>query len=135
MSRPKEYRIVREEDGVSVYTFPALKKLDIRVSLKFRNHSPTGFEYGYMGSGPSQMALAILLDYTRNPKEALQYYMQFKEFIISKIPRDSKNWIIAVSFIALFLHYAKIDKKEGKEGKLLFDVFGCDGGKKKAAQK
>ncbi|MCU4744613.1 DUF6166 domain-containing protein [Natronoglomus mannanivorans] len=33
-------------------------------SLEVRNHGPTGFEWGYNGSGPAQLALAILLDYT-----------------------------------------------------------------------
>jgi hypothetical protein len=28
-----------------------------------RNHSPTGFAWGYGGSGPGQLALAILADY------------------------------------------------------------------------
>jgi hypothetical protein len=27
------------------------------------NHSPTGFSWGYAGSGPAQLALAILADY------------------------------------------------------------------------
>ncbi len=30
---------------------------------KSANHSPTGFKWGYSGSGPSQLALTLLLDY------------------------------------------------------------------------
>ena len=30
------------------------------LRLEVRNHSPTGFEWGYAGSGPSQLALAML---------------------------------------------------------------------------
>lgn len=48
------------------------------VSQKLRNHSPDGFEWGYGGSGPSQLALAILLDFTRNKKIALRFYQDFK---------------------------------------------------------
>lgn len=33
------------------------------ASLAVRNHSPTGFECGYAGSGPAQLALALLLDF------------------------------------------------------------------------
>ena len=32
--------------------------------LDRRNHSPTGFEWGYNGSGPAQLALALLADAT-----------------------------------------------------------------------
>ncbi|HVR09254.1 MAG TPA: DUF6166 domain-containing protein, partial [Thermoanaerobaculia bacterium] len=32
-------------------------RLDPRLDL--RNHSPTGFEWGYGGSGPAQLALAL----------------------------------------------------------------------------
>jgi hypothetical protein len=38
--------------------------LDLNVSLKVRNHSPTGFNWGYGGSGPHQLALGILFDFT-----------------------------------------------------------------------
>ena len=37
--------------------------LDPKPSQKIWNHSPTGFEWGYGGSGPAQLALALLLDY------------------------------------------------------------------------
>lgn len=36
--------------------------LPLHPSLRLRNHSPTGFEWGYLGSGPSQLALALVLD-------------------------------------------------------------------------
>jgi hypothetical protein len=53
------------------------------ISLKFRNHSPDGFAYGYMGSGPSQLALAILLKFY-DAKVALQHYMDFKTDFVAK---------------------------------------------------
>jgi len=34
------------------------------------NHSPTGFEWGYGGSGPSQLALAMLADFFGDPEAA-----------------------------------------------------------------
>lgn len=57
--------------------------LDPRPSQKLRNHSPDGFEWGYCGSGPAQLSLAILLDHFGNPGDALQLYQHFKEQIIS----------------------------------------------------
>lgn len=37
------------------------RPLAVEPSLRIRNHSPTGFAWGYNGSGPAQLALAILL--------------------------------------------------------------------------
>src|SRR5947209_15039234 len=49
-------------------------KLSPLKSLRLRNHSPDGFEWGYGGSGPAQSALALLLDHTRNRGVALKLY-------------------------------------------------------------
>ena len=35
----------------------------LELCLDLFNHSPTGFEWGYRGSGPAQLALAILADH------------------------------------------------------------------------
>jgi hypothetical protein len=48
-------------------------------SQRLFNHSPDGFQWGYGGSGPSQLALAILLDFTEGDGElALHCYQDFK---------------------------------------------------------
>lgn len=65
------------------------KELDLKASLKVVNHSPTGFSWGYQGSGPAQAALAILLDHFRGDKgRALGLYQQFKSNVIAKLPID-----------------------------------------------
>lgn len=51
-------------------------------SQKLNNLSP-GFQWGYFGSGPAQLALALLLDITTNPSLALSYYQQFKWDIVA----------------------------------------------------
>lgn len=56
-------------------------------SLSLRNHSPTGFAWGYEGSGPAQLALAILLNET-TVKEALAEYQHFKKSIIALLPTE-----------------------------------------------
>ena len=53
-------------------------QLSPAASQKLRNHSPDGFEWGYCGSGPAQLALALLLDLTGNPDLALDHYQDFK---------------------------------------------------------
>lgn len=62
-------------DGEVTKLYPA-------PSLKLYNHSPDGFQWGYGGSGPAQLALALLLDATTDPRTALDFYQQFKwEFV------------------------------------------------------
>lgn len=56
-------------------------------SLKIRDHSPTGFAWGYGGSGPAQLALALLLEET-NRKTAERLYQDFKWQIISNLTKD-----------------------------------------------
>lgn len=60
--------------------------LPLEPSLKLRNHSPTGFSWGYLGSGPSQLALAIMLA-LYGPEKALDNYMTFKEDVIGRLPQ------------------------------------------------
>lgn len=62
------------------------ERLNPYPSQKLHEHSPDGFEYGYGGSGPSQLALGILLDVLGNPQEALKYYQEFKWKFIATAP-------------------------------------------------
>lgn len=73
--------------------------LDTRLDLK--NHSPLGFETGYLGSGPAQLALAIIADYTENDNLALNVYQKFKEEVIAQLPDEA--WIIRGRDIGFFL--------------------------------
>jgi len=54
--------------------------------LDLYNHSPTGFEWGYCGSGPAQLALAMLTDHLRNDRQALNLYQRFKWAVVMKLP-------------------------------------------------
>jgi len=52
--------------------------LSPKPSQKIRNYSPNGFNWGYGGSGPAQLALALLLDVTGDRTLAFNYHQQFK---------------------------------------------------------
>lgn len=56
-------------------------------SLKIANHSPDGFNHGYMGSGCSQLALAILLELT-DEQTAKDNYVQFKIDVIANLKEE-----------------------------------------------
>lgn len=60
--------------------------LDLESSLKVRNHSSTGFSWGFSGSGPSQFALALLLKYLPE-NVALEYYQPLKMAYIAYLPQ------------------------------------------------
>lgn len=78
------------------------KPLDWRSSLAVRNHSPTGPEWGYNGSGPAQLALAILLALT-DRETAEMRYQELKDDMIARIRdaewslplRDVRQWLRA----------------------------------------
>ena len=59
----------------------------LQPRLDLANRSPTGFEWGYLGSGPAQLALAILADALDNDRLARQLYQRFKLRVIAPLPR------------------------------------------------
>lgn len=66
------------------------KTITPEKSLALVNHSPDGFEFGYGGSGPSQLALAILLEIVESQVIAVKCYQKFKwDFIANKSQVDS----------------------------------------------
>ncbi|NNG66444.1 hypothetical protein HKI81_04215 [Caldanaerobacter subterraneus] len=52
------------------------------------SHSPSGFEWGYGGSGPADLALNILYAVTKNREIAYEYHQEYKWDVISKIPYE-----------------------------------------------
>ena len=50
-------------------------------------HSPTGFEWGYTGSGPADLALNILYLYVNYPR-ALRLHQRFKDDFVARIPKE-----------------------------------------------
>lgn len=80
------------------------RPLDWRASLALRNHSPTGIEWGYLGSGPAQLALALLLE-VADETTALQFYQRFKDGVISRIATD--RWALTTADILDWLRLSR----------------------------
>ena len=59
-------------------------------SLALRSHSPTGIEWGYLGSGPAQLALSILL-YVTDEAPALEHYQTVTDRVVSQ--PSSPSWM------------------------------------------
>lgn len=62
--------------------------LDPAPSQALYNHSPDGYAWGYSGSGPAQLALALLLKLTTK-QFALNHYQAFKFDVIAKLEQDA----------------------------------------------
>jgi hypothetical protein len=62
------------------------KELQAEQSLPVRNHSPTGFSWGYGGSEPEQLALALLLELT-DAEMARRWYQDVTWQVIAQLPR------------------------------------------------
>jgi len=61
------------------------KRLYPGKSQKVWNHSPDGFNWGYEGSGPAQLALAVLLELVPQDR-AVELHQAFKREVIASLP-------------------------------------------------
>ena len=82
----KTYSGVRTETGCAVTVTEAggCRGLDPRFDL--RTHSPSGFEWGYGGSGPAQLALALAADVLGDDEAALGVYQRLKFRVVGRLP-------------------------------------------------
>jgi hypothetical protein len=55
------------------------------------NHSPNGLSWGYQGSGPAQLALAMLMEVCGDWERVRPIYQRFKDQFIARIPQNA-NW-------------------------------------------
>ena len=69
------------------------KVLSPQRSQKVHNHSPDGFMWGYGGSGPAQLALAIMLEIT-DQETAIAKYQNFKWEKLATLPKDENFEIV-----------------------------------------
>ena len=61
----------------------------LALRLEIANHSPTGFAWGYAGSGPAQLALALIVDATGRKRIEPWLYQRFKSEVIANLPQSS----------------------------------------------
>lgn len=65
------------------------RSLPMRFDLA--RHSPDGFNWGYAGSGPAQLAIALCADALQDDARALRIYQSFKFRIVAAWPQG-KPW-------------------------------------------
>lgn len=78
------YQGLRTADGAQV----TVNGRALDPATHMVNHSPTGLEWGYAGSGPAQLALALLVDHLGDPEAARSQHQLFKFHIVQHLPYD-----------------------------------------------
>ena len=92
-------RVWVEETFVSVIGDAAIgsgTERALPLQLGIRSHSPTGFQWGYGGSGPAQLALALLADALGDTELAQMHYQDFKRAFVASW---GDSWSITASEI------------------------------------
>ncbi|KKN11984.1 hypothetical protein LCGC14_1020970 [marine sediment metagenome] len=85
-------------------------KLSHKPSLALWNHSPVGFQWGYGGSGPAQLALAILLDFTNAQELSVRLHQKFKAAFIT---RSGKKLLVTEPEMKYWISMVEQGAKEG----------------------
>ena len=83
-----EYVGFRVDGQAVVLNLSEHRRLSLERSLDLVNHSPSGFEWGYSGSGPAQLACALLLDYYDDEQLAREHYIAFRNQVVSQLECD-----------------------------------------------
>lgn len=68
------------------------ESLDCRYDLL--SASPAGFEWNYRGSGPAQLAIALLA-HAFSDEFACEHYQRFKREVVAELPGD--GWTLTTS--------------------------------------
>lgn len=82
----KVYRGERTESGTSVTVAEGGGERPLDPRLDLRRHSPSGFNWGYGGSGPAQLALALAADALGDDGRARGVYQQLKFKLVAGLP-------------------------------------------------
>ena len=80
-------------------------------------HSPTGFEWGYAGSGPAELARCILLYWFGDDSKAdvERFYQKFKFEFIATMPEEGRDIPYYEAWTWLATQQAKAQAKEARE--------------------
>lgn len=128
----KVYRGSRGPDGVRVRreTYQGSGGLsyflsetdDLPLRLDLGNHSPMGFEWGYVGSGPHQLALAMLADATGRDNLAKTGSVNLLWERVQTLPRTS--WQLSqleiLEWVALQVSLGLEEEAKGWPGSRLY---------------
>jgi hypothetical protein len=99
--QPDHYVIARVAGTVGVLRVGP--DATLRPVRHIAHHSPTGFEYGYAGSGPADLARCLLGDYLGDDAVHPAIYQAFKRDVIAQLDGDTIMHRVEASTIAAWL--------------------------------
>jgi hypothetical protein len=82
------YRGERTAKGCKVWCLDGQQQQELPLRLDLENHSPTGPEWGYPGSGPAQLALALLAHTLGDDPLAVSLHQAFKDKVVVRLPQE-----------------------------------------------
>lgn len=117
----KYYHVERLPSG-EVRASVVHRPKDIIPLKHIEKHSPDGFNFGYGGSGPADLALSILCDWfgedprpidlNRGKFKAQAYYQDFKWQFIA--PIKGEKFVLMGAEIAEFIHRSRVAARDNK---------------------
>lgn len=97
-----EYKLEKDgKGGPGTVITPSGDQLEVEPSLSIENHSPSGFQWGYRGSGPRQLSIALLLHHTQDPEFAAAHSLEFMRRFVARI--DADETALAVGLLETFV--------------------------------
>lgn len=116
----KTYLVERSEDGVHVTVQGTGLSYPLRHLVL---HSPTGFDYGYLGSGPSDLALSLAADVLGeqpSPSQlklgdsyAWRVHHAVKQQFVATLDQDVRQHEIDGDELLAFIHLALHREAQG----------------------
>lgn len=105
--------VVHVHDDQAQHLYPLPLRLDLA------NKSPTGVAWGYLGSGPAQLGLAILSDHFGSvwDRKVEHFYQDFKADVIAKFDRN-EGWELTARQINKWLATREPMPTPSWEGKI-----------------
>jgi len=101
------YAGVRTREGCVVYVFHPGQAEPLAHHVR---HSPTGFEWGYHGSGPADLAFSILAHYA-GVELAEEVYQDFKGQVVARLPHLA--WVLTADEVERTIQHILGEFTEG----------------------
>ena len=102
-------RLYFGRSGSAYVQMPDKKIYALPPRLDLRNHSPSGFGWGYEGSGPAQLALALLAHALEDDERALLTYQRFKARVIAGLQPD-QGWAMSDSVVRRLAYVCELKR-------------------------
>lgn len=92
-------------NGRCVVHCPDGRRLPTYYGRRGVTHSPDGFQWGYGGSGPAQLAYAILR-HRKGAGVAHKFYQAFKWQVVCRWKQPPEGWELEASFVDQWVEHA-----------------------------